>query len=491
WSHVPSWAGPLFQAPAAEVGGRRDTGLLDVAVKLADHLDDIFGPTKRQDVDGHPVVEMGLVELYRVTGETRYLQLARHFVDARGQGFVKGLGKEPTYFSDRVRVREATTVEGHAVRAVYLGAGGVDVATETGDAGLLLALETQFASMMSSKAFITGGLGARWDWEAFGDPYELPTDRGYAESCAAIGGVQWAWRLLLATGKQEYADAIERFLFNAFLPGVSLSGTEYFYVNPLQLRDRALADENRSPAHGRRGWFDCACCPPNVMRTFSSLDAYIATSSERGLQIHQFASGDFGFGGGAVTVRTDYPWSGDVEIEIVRSTGSWHLDIRVPDWSDDTTLTVNGEPVAAVAGTYASITREFVAGDVILLQLDLTTRLYAADTRIDAVRGAVAIERGPLVYALEHCDVPGVAVDDVVLNVTAAIRETRRAELLDGIVTLQLEGTVSDHSESPWPYRRLRDSALSDKAPVALVAIPYYAWANREVGPMRVWFPTA
>jgi len=355
---------------------------------------------------------------------------------------------------------------------------------------------------MASKTFITGGLGARWDYEAFGDPYELPTDRGYAETCAAIGGVQWAWRLLLATGKPIYADAIERFLFNAFLPGVSLSGTEYFYVNPLQLRDQAHADENRSPAHGRRGWFDCACCPPNIMRTFASLDSYLATMTEGGLQLHQFATGDFAFGNGAVRVTTDYPWNGTVDIEVLDTTGTWSLDIRIPAWSDNTTLTVNGEPVGTTPSSYARVTRAFTPGDVIRLELDTTVRLYAADARIDATRGAVALERGPLVYALEHTDLPGITLDDVMFDLNSTIEATKREELLDGIVTLELQGkSPSTHSQTSWPYRRVggvgvgypganRKTRPSDPALVSLTAIPYFAWANREIGPMRVWLPT-
>ncbi|ARC57826.1 Non-reducing end beta-L-arabinofuranosidase [Frondihabitans sp. 762G35] len=510
WSHEMYCAGHLFQAAVAQVRATSDTALLDVAVRLADHLDATFGPGKRQDVDGHPVVEMGLVELARETGERRYLDLAAHFVEARGRGYTAGLGKESTYFSDRVPVREAVTVEGHAVRAVYLGAGATDVAIERGDADLLGAVEGQFAAMMSSKAFITGGLGARWDFEAFGDPYELPGDRGYAESCAAIGGVQWAWRLLLATGKPVYADAIERFLFNAFLPGVSLRGTEYFYVNPLQLREGAHADENRSPAHGRRGWFDCACCPPNIMRTFASLDAYLATTREGGLQLHQFAPGTFDFAGGAVRVETDYPWSGSVGIEVTRSEGAWSLDLRIPAWSDETRLAVNGEAVDAAPGTYARITRDFRVGDIIRLDLDLTPRVYAADARIDASRGAVAVERGPLVYALESHDSPGVTIDDATIDLAGAITETERPDLLDGIVTLEAAGRVpSAHAETAWPYRRVRagdaaavrtdegvgyagadpERAPEAPAPVPLTLVPYYAWANRGAGSMRVWIP--
>src|SRR5919112_1118268 len=205
WSHEHYCAGHLMQAAVAQVRCTGDRALLEVAVRFADHLVVTFGEDRLHDVDGHPLVELGLVELYRETGNADYLELARYFMDARGHGLMESYGKEPTYFSDRVPVREQTTVEGHAVRAVYLAAGAADLAAELDDDELLSALERQFAHMVAAKTYLTGGLGSRWDWEAFGDPYELPTDRAYAETCAAIGGVQWAWRVLLATRKSFYA----------------------------------------------------------------------------------------------------------------------------------------------------------------------------------------------------------------------------------------------------------------------------------------------
>ncbi|PZF55497.1 glycoside hydrolase family 127 protein [Curtobacterium sp. MCBD17_034] len=499
WSHEMYCAGHLFQAAVAQSRATGDTALLDVAIKLADHLVRTFGEDKRHDVDGHPVVEMGLVELYRETGRREYLDLAHYFVDARGHGLIERYGKEPTYFSDRVPVREAETVEGHAVRAVYLASGAVDVAIETGDTELIEASERQFASMMATKAYITGGLGSRWDMEAFGDPYELPTDRGYSETCAAIGGVQWAWRLLLATGKPVYADAIERLLYNAFIAGVSLAGTEYFYVNPLQLRDRAHQDENRSPAHGRRGWFDCACCPPNIMRTFASLDGYVATQSGEGLQLHQYATGDYAGERGAVHVETTSPWDGTVTVTVTESTGEWSLDLRVPDWSDATTVTVGGEAVEGVqAGQPVRVTREFAVGDEVTVTFDMSVHLYEADARIDASRGQVAIERGPLVFAVEQADQDGFRVDDVLVDVDAAIDAEYRADLLDGITVLHLQGQApAEHAEAAWPYRRIGGgaTAVAEPAPalqaVTITAIPYYAWANRGVDAMRVWLPQA
>lgn len=516
WSHELYCAGHLYQAAVAQHRATGDTGLLDVATRNADHLVRTFGDgtapdgtPKRHDVDGHPVVEMGLVELYRETGTRAYLDLAHWFVDARGHGIIERAGGEPTYFSDRVPAREAVTVEGHAVRAVYLAAGAVDVAIETGDDELLAASERQFADMMATKAFITGGLGARWDWEAFGDPYELPTDRGYAETCAAIGGIQWAWRLLLATAKPVYADAIERLLYNAFLAGVSLGGTEYFYVNPLQQRDHAHQDENRSPAHGRRGWFDCACCPPNIMRTFASLDGYLATVTDGGLQVHQYATADLG----PVRVETGYPHDGRVLVTVTED-GPLALGLRIPAWSDTTTVTTPDGPATPAAGTLLVVDREWTAGDTVELAFDTTPHRYVADSRIDAARGQVAIERGPLVYAVEQADQQGFTVDDLTVDPAAPITEERRDDLLDGVVTLRVPGSApAQHEQAAWPYQRLDGSrpggtdhavdatsvddvaGSDDRAPrlpsVTATAVPYYAWANRGAAPMRVWLPLA
>src|SRR5690606_13208628 len=398
-SHEHYCAGHLIQAAVAYSRTTGRTELLDVARRVADHLVATFGPDRNPALDGHPVIEMALVELYRETGERAYLDLAKHFVDTRGRATITG-GREVAYYSARVPVRAAPTVDGHSVRAVYLAAGAADVAAETGDAELLAALETQYDSMARQKQYITGGRGSRWDGEAFGDPYELPNDRAYAETCAAIGGVQWAWRMLLATGEARYADQIERMLLNGFLAGVSLSGTEYFYVNPLQLRSDAHPEEDRSPAHGRRSWFSCACCPPNIMRTVSSLTGYLATADGTSVQLHQYAPGTVTapLDGGTLRLRveTRYPDEGRIALHVEEAPdGEATLALRVPAWADGATL--DGDPVQA--GTYARTTRRFSAGDTVVLDLPLTPRLTGADPRVDAARGAVAIERGPLVYA--------------------------------------------------------------------------------------------
>ena len=499
WSHEHYCAGHLIQAAVAQVRATGDRALLDVAVRVADHLVETFGEDRRHDVDGHPVVEMALVELYRETGNRPYLELARYFVEARGHGLMESYGKEPTYFSDRGPVREQTTVEGHAVRAVYLAAGAADVAAELEDAELLEALTGQFAHMLATKTYVTGGLGARWDWEAFGDPYELPADRAYAETCAAIGGVQWAWRMLLATGDSIYADAAERMLHNGFLAGVSLRGAEYFYVNPLQHREGAHADENRSPAHGRRGWFDCACCPPNIMRMLSSLDGYLATTTDDGVQLHLDAPSEVTAtvdGGPArLSVATDYPWEGLVSVRVEESPeAEWTLSLRIPGWAEGATLTVAGQEQEATPGEYATVRRAWSAGDVVELVLPMDVRLTEADERVDAVRGCVAIERGPLVYAVEQVDQPdGVVVDDLRLDLGAPLETEHRADLLSGVTVVHAGGRSRDHSPQAWPYRPATAGAGRQESAdqVRVTAVPYFAWANRGIGPMRVWVPRA
>jgi DUF1680 family protein len=468
WSHEHYCAGHLIQAAVAQVRCTGDTALLDVATKLADHLVATFGDTedgKIRDIDGHPVIEMALVELYRETGTTAYLDLARWFVEARGHGIIADHGHEPTYFSDRSPVREATTVEGHAVRAVYLAAGATDVAVETGDTELLEALKGQFAHMWDTKTYVTGGLGARWEGEAFGDEHELPPDRAYAETCAAIGGIQWAHRMLLATNDAFYADALERMLYNGFLAGVSLKGSEYFYVNPLQHRGSAHADGNRSPAHGRRGWFDCACCPPNIMRTLASLDGYLATTTEGAIQLHQYAEGTIATDSVELRVETNYPWEGAIRITVDKAPdASVALEFRIPAWAEG--ATVNGKPVDA--GQYARVEQTWSPGDTVELQLPLTPRTVTAAPRVDAVRGCVAIERGPLVYAVEQVDQQA-NVDDLHLIDGAPITSRHDPDLLDGVTVLTTQGRVDDEVE--------------------IKAVPYYAWANREIGAMRVWLP--
>ena len=420
--------GHLIQAAVAVQRIVPDAGLWDATLRVADHVNATFGPGGPLfgAVGGHPVIEMALVELYRETGDITYRDLAEQLVKARGQQTLSRHDRAPMYFSDRVPARDATTVEGHAVRALYFASGVADVVAEGADypdSGLGQAQLRQWEHMVLTKTYLTGGLGSRWDGEAFGDPFELPSDEAYCETCAAIASIQWSWRLLLATGDARYADLIERTLYNGFIAGVSTSGDEYFYVNALQVRSDAEPSDSRSAALGRHAWYDVACCPPNIMRTLSSLQCYLATRDGAGVQIHQYASGriraDLPGGSAEFAVATEYPWSGTVQIDVTQATGAeFELALRVPAWCQSATVTVirdgSAEVVAASGpGEYTRLTRPWAVGDHVRLDLAMPPRLTVADDRVDAVRGCVAIERGPLVYCLEQTDqTDGIVLED-------------------------------------------------------------------------------
>jgi DUF1680 family protein len=304
--------------------------------------------------------------------------------------------------------------------------------------------------------------------------------------------------MLLATGEPRYADAAERMLLNGFLAGVSLRGSEYFYVNPLQLRTGAHADGDRSPAHGRRGWFDCACCPTNIMRMLASLGGYVATTDADGLQLHLYAQGNVtaAVAGGEVdlSVETDYPWDGLVRVRVERAPeADWTLSLRVPGWAGGATLHVSGQdgaerPVAA--GSYTSVRRSWRPGDVVELVLPMAVRTVRADERVDAVRGCLAIERGPIVYAVEQADqADGVVVDDLRLDPAGPMDAEHRPDVLGGVTVVSARGRVGAPPVAGWPYR---DGGPAPAGPeVRLTAVPYFAWANRAIGPMRVWLPRA
>ncbi|MEO3789242.1 beta-L-arabinofuranosidase domain-containing protein [Nonomuraea sp. B10E15] len=486
-SHELYCAGHLMQAAVA---GRRATGdetLLRVAARFADHL---AKDLPADALDGHPEVEMGLAELHRETGVPAYLDLAARQVAARGRSLIQLKGHHgPGYRQDRVPVAEATTVEGHAVRAMYLAAGATDVAVETSDLDLLAALHRQWRDMVATKTYLTGGLGSNWYGEAFGGHHELAPDTAYCETCAAIGSIQWSWRMLLATGDAAFADLIERTLYNAVLPGVSLDGEHFFYVNALRVRAGADPDDLRAPARGRQGWYGTACCPPNVMRLFSSLDHYLATGDGDGVQLHLYAPGTVRAGGVLLEVETGYPWTGRVEI-VVRETPDqpWTLSARIPAWADAAGM--DGRP--AEPGGYHRVRRAWRPGDRVVLDLGIRPRLTAAVPRLDVARGQVAVERGPLVYCLEQADHPGVIVDDLCLAAADLRDASAVAGLPADVVPVTARGRAHVHREDDggFPYRTAAAPQEPEHAgPADLTFVPYYAWANRGAGPMTVWTP--
>ena len=484
-------AGHLFQAAVAHHRATGETTLLGVATRFAALIESVFGPGGRPGTCGHPEIEMGLVELGRETGEPRWVALAGHLLDMRGReptALTPGYGLDsapPDYFQDHAPVREQRAVTGHAVRALYLYAGMTDCHLETGDLGLGAAALALWDEFQARQAYVTGGAGAHHRLESFGDPYELPNGRAYAETCAAIAHVMWAWRLLTLTGEARFAGAMETALHNGVLSGLSLDGECYFYVNP-------LADEGQ---HRRQPWFGTACCPPNIARLVASLPGYAASVSPEGLWLHLYVAGTIGAtlpGGDPFTLHldTDYPFDGVVAVTVLHPPRpETTLALRIPAWAGGATVTVNGEPVAGPARpeSYVAIRRTWRAGDEVRLDLPMAVRPVTAHPRVEADRGRLALLRGPLVYCLEGCDHPGIDIRDVRVAAGDPWVPDSRPDLLGGVTTLRGRGTHVPAAGEP--LYRPGGTPSSAGTPVELTAIPYALWANREAGPMRVWLP--
>jgi DUF1680 family protein len=490
WSHELYCAGHLIQAAVAAARADVAPELLTVARRFADLLVTRFGPGGVDAVCGHPEIETALVELYRLTGHDPYLELAARFVDLRGKGLLGEQTFGRAYFQDHVAIRDASEVAGHAVRQLYLLAGVVDVGVERGDTTLMAAAERLWDSAFRSRTYLTGAHGSRHRDEAFGDPYELPPDRAYAETCAAIASFHWNWRMLLATGQHRYADEMERVLYNAIAVSTAVDGRHFFYSNPLQLRADHDGSSEDAPSQ-RLPWYSCACCPPNVARLVASLQAYVATVDDEGVQVHLFAAGAVRSGFGVIDVATDYPWQGRVTVTVEpATTGPWTLSLRLPAWCADATAELDGRVVPAVAvDGYLRLRREWAPGTRIVLNLSMPAELVEAHPRVDAVRGCVALRRGPVVYAFEQADLPGHAeLADVRLDPAAPVTVTAHDIGALAPVTLTAggrwhpDGDVALHR----PYRPVDAVAPT---PLALTAIPYFLWCNRTPGPMRVWIP--
>jgi uncharacterized protein len=497
-SHELYCAGHLIQAAvaAARVGVGAD--LLVVAERLADLAVERFGPGGTDAVCGHPEIETALVELYRSTGRQRYLDLAQRFIDLRGKGL---LGEDDrfgqAYFQDHVPARSAVEVTGHAVRQLYLLAGIVDVAVESGDGQLLEAAQRLWESAFQTKTYITGGHGSRHWGEAYGDPYELPPDRAYSETCAAIASFQWNWRLLLAAGARRYADEMERALYNAIAVASSADGTQFFYSNPLQLRSGHDGSHEDAPSR-RLPWYTCACCPPNLARLVASLQSYVATEDADGIQVHLYGAGSIRTGHGEVDVETRYPWHGRIQLR-VRPAGSqpWTLALRVPGWCAGAAVTVDGVAVdpalvdRAVTDGYLRLTRVWGDPTTVVLDLQMPVRLVTAHPKVDAVRGCVALVRGPIVYSIEQADLPaGVSLEEILLDPDSAVTvvDSGNGSLIP--VTLWARGLVPAVAVSTDLYSTFPTTSPSFIR-IPLTAVPYFLWGNREPGPMRVWIPAA
>ncbi|HEY95222.1 MAG TPA: glycoside hydrolase family 127 protein [Dehalococcoidia bacterium] len=480
-------AGHLIEAAIALSRGTGDKRLLTIAKRVTDNILETFGEDKLVKTGGHPEIELALVELSRETGDEKYLKQAEFFINQRGRGVMGGGFRRfgPSYFQDRIPVRDAGEVEGHAVRQLYLTSGVTDIYMETGEKTLLEAMKRLWKDMTLHKMHITGGFGARHTGESFGEQYELPSDRCYCETCATIAAIMWAWRMLLATGESEYADLIERCLYNGFMSGISFDGSQYFYVNPLQSKGGI----------GRVDWFDCACCPPNVMRLIAMVHNYSVTKNQKGIQIHQYMPSIINTQidkkkGVSLKIETGYPWNGDVKITIQHcDMEPWTLSLRVPPWSSGIGITINGD-IQEVnnAGGYLSINRAWSKEDIVELSIIMQPHVIRANPKVDAVRGSVALEYGPFVYCLEEIDNPGINLLDVQIDPDVRIEPVWRDDLFNGITILNLTGKVfeGDISELPLYTMYGKKNVLKN---INLIAVPYYNWANRGSGQMRVWIP--
>ena len=475
-SHELYNLGHLYEAGVAHFQATGKRPLLDVCQRSAELLWRDFGDRSRRLAPGHQVIELGLAKLYRVTGDARWLELARIFLEARGPG-------GPVYSQQHQRVEEQTEAVGHAVRANYQYAGMADVAALSGDARLVRTLRALWDNAAGRKLALTGGVGALGHGEAYGADYELPND-AYNETCAAIALMMWNHRMFLLTGEAHYMDVLERTCFNGFISGAALTGDRFFYPNPLEYDGAATFNHGYA---GRAPWFGCACCPPNLVRTTAAITGYFYAVRDQSLYVNCFAAseGVVPVAGGEVTVRqeTDYPWSGRVRLTVSPAAPtSLTLRVRIPGWVrgrpvpselygyDEATpaawsLRVGGQAVAApLEQGYAVLTRVWRAGDVVELDLPMPVRTVHASPRVAALAGRVALERGPVVSCVEGQDSP-VAPGDLTLSPRAEVTAVAQAGLLGGVTTL----------------------AVTDGPATAFTAVPYYAWNNRGLAPMAVW----
>jgi DUF1680 family protein len=487
-SHELYCAGHLMQAGVAWWRATGDKKLLSVARRLADYLCATFGPGKLETTDGHPEVELALIELYRATGERRYLDLAGFFLS------------RPQSLESLPPLAERPALVGHAVRSGYICCGGTDWYLETGDGAMLENLRRLWQDLVGGKIYLTGGVGARFSGEAFGEPYELPNARAYAETCAAIAHAMWAWRMLLATGEAQYADWLETILYNGFLSGVSLSGSEYFYMNPLA----------SGGGYARQPWFGCNCCPPNIHRTLAALPGHFFTTSEEGVWVHLYDACE-----ALVTlpdrtavrleVRTRYPWEGAVEIVVTPpAEAEFTLVLRSPGWAEGAQVLHNGPEGAGGTpvrpGEYLPLRRRWQPGEAVRLELPLPVRLVESHPRVAENRCAVAATRGPLVYCFEGADNLTASVPDLTMAPAEGDSEGGfcaewQPALLGGVTIVRGPGQTvcapcAALEQAPL-YRPWRAGPYPVRYDLPLTAIPYYAWGNRGEGPMSVWLPLA
>lgn len=489
-------AGHLIEGAVAYFHATGKRKLLDVMCRYADHIDATFGPRPGQKPGycGHEEIELALIRLGRATGEQRYLDLARYFIDARGQqphyfdAEAAARGADPAQFRHRtyqynqshLPVREQTKVIGHAVRAMYLYSGMADVATEFGDDTLTDALEVLWKDLTSRQMYVTGGIGPAASNEGFTEYYDLPNESAYAETCAAVGLAMWASRMLGRGPDRQYADIMEQALYNGALSGLSIDGSRFFYDNPLESRG----------GHHRWNWHRCPCCPPNIARTVASIGSYMYGVSADGVAIHLYgeSTARLKLGAGTVTLTQDtaYPADGRVSIAIgLAEPATFALALRLPGWCEAARLTLNGEAVepTELRGGYLHLWREWQDGDRLVLNLPMAVRALRAHPAVRADLGRVAVARGPLIYCAEEID-NAADLNGLILPQDVAAARTTPMPELGGAIAIELSARREE-----WRQRdgKLYDTRPPDLAETTARLVPYHLWDNRESGEMLVW----
>jgi len=505
-SHELYNVGHMYEAAVAHYLATGKRTFLDVAIKNADLLVKTFGPDKKHDMPGHQETEIGLVKLYQVTGNDKYLKLARFFLNERGKAHDGEFYPESSRFAlynrtkhiqDHKPVLEQEEAVGHAVRAAYMYAGMADVAALTGNVNYVSAINRIWENVVSKKLYLTGGIGSRHDGEAFGDNYELPNLTAYNETCAAIGNVMWNHRLFLLFGETKYLDVLERVLYNGLISGVSLSGDLFFYPNPLESDGEFKFNQG---ALTRKPWFDCACCPGNLARFLPSIPGYIYANKSNTLYINLFVSSyaKIKMANNTVTIKqeSNYPWEGDINITVnPERSEKFAIYVRIPGWAQNqpvpsnlyryikkseekVSLKVNGDSVKLnMDKGFARILRKWKKGDMIELDLPMPIRRVLCNEKVEENRGKVALERGPIVYCAEEVD-NGKNVRKLVIPDNVVLRSEYQKDLVGGVVIIH----------GIFPGLNLSKEGKSEaKNKKKFVAIPYYAWGYRGEGKMAVW----
>ncbi|MBR1933990.1 MAG: glycoside hydrolase family 127 protein [Prevotella sp.] len=485
-SHELYNSGHLIESAVAHYRATGKKTFLNVAIKNADLVCRTFGPNEGQihRPGGHPIIEMALCKLYKVTGNRKYLEGARYFVEETGRCTD---GHHPSEYSqDHKPILQQDEIVGHAVRAGYLYSGVADVAALTGDKAYQEALERIWQNMSSKKLFITGGIGSRAQGEGFGPNYELNSHTAYCETCAAIANVYWNYRMFLATGQSKYMDVVERALYNNVLSGVSLSGDRFFYDNPLE----------SDGEHERQRWFGCACCPGNVTRFIASVPGYMYAQQGKDIYVNLYAQGKARIGNIELEQTTEYPWDGNVSIKVAKGSGRFAIKLRIPSWlkasptnnnlyayadkAANYSVSVNGQPLYPENIDYITIERQWKKGDVISLSLPMDVRRIVANDNAEDLRQKVALERGPIVFCIEAADQPDHTIFDKYLLATNQLSQHFESSLLGGVIVLDGQA--------------MKVGQNGEVSQVKLRAIPYSTWNNRGPQAMEVWIasmPTA